>query len=130
MNSEFYKTTFPTCKICFEFYDHFTHKPCVILPSAHSACSECLNKLIKTTKICPIEGGPIENQKPNWDLIDMLDNAVPEPIFSLKNEKCKKCKKFEEYCLAFKFNLIKLSNEESFLHFFDDYASNVKVIFF
>jgi hypothetical protein len=94
MNSEFYKTTLPTCKICFEEYDHFIHKPYIILPCAHSACIKCLETLMKTTKICPIDRGQIQNKKPNWELIDILDNAVPEPISSLKNEnvlhiKCK-----------------------------------------
>ena len=47
MNSEFYKTTLPTCKICFEEYDHFIHKPYIILPCAHSACIKCLETLMQ-----------------------------------------------------------------------------------
>ncbi len=52
------------CKICFEKYDKFEHKPMVI-NCAHTFCLRCLYDLKNKAFICPTCRNEIKSEKPN-----------------------------------------------------------------
>ncbi len=62
------------CKICFEQYNKNKHKPVILMQCGHSVCITCLNEL--TTFLCPICREQIITSKPNYDLIDLLEQAT------------------------------------------------------
>lgn len=75
------------CKVCFEKYDKFEHKPIVIMPCGHTFCQRCLFDLKNKAFICPTCRQEIKSKKPNYDLLEVLDmNLVVDSNGSLKQE--------------------------------------------
>jgi len=70
----FIKKNKMNCKICFEQYNKNKHKPVILMQCGHSICITCLNEL--TTFLCPICREQIITSKPNYDLIDLLEQAT------------------------------------------------------
>jgi len=62
------------CKVCYEKYTKEERKPLTLMPCGHSLCELCLSELKKQVIVfCPSCRNPVCSDKPNYDLIDMLD---------------------------------------------------------
>ena len=76
------------CKICFEKYDKEMRKPLIALPCGHSLCSVCLLELKKQdSTLCSFCRERIQNEKINYDLMDILDlDLMVDPNVKLRKE--------------------------------------------
>ena len=61
------------CNICYEKFDLNSHKPVIIMMCAHTFCSKCLHKLTKDSELCPVCKGEIISMKPNYSIIEFLE---------------------------------------------------------
>ena len=63
------------CKICCELYNNCEHRPIVLMPCGHSYCSKCVSILKQEYPVnCPICREEVRLDKPNYELIETLDN--------------------------------------------------------
>ena len=84
------------CKICFEKYNKSCKKP-FVLNCGHSMCSGCLARIKLTGSLCPTCRKPITDEKPNFDLIELLDmNLIVDPSSELRNSINKDIKGLQE----------------------------------
>lgn len=62
-----------SCQICFNEYNHSSHKPYSLSNCPHTFCIDCLNKL-KTNK-CPNCNANISAKNPNLSLLDFIQKG-------------------------------------------------------
>lgn len=60
------------CQICLEKYDLDGRTPHTLYPCSHTLCLLCINNL--ATKICPACRSHIKDNKPNFALIELIQN--------------------------------------------------------
>lgn len=86
------------CKICYEKYDKENHKPITLMPCGHSICTKCLVELKKQfIVICPACRNTVTCEKPNYDLIDLLDiNSKTDAKTAIRRSINKELKEFKE----------------------------------
>lgn len=86
------------CKICYEKYDKENHKPITLMPCGHSLCTNCLVELKKQfLVICPACRNAVSCDKPNYDLIDLLDlNTKTDVKVSIRRSINRELKEFKE----------------------------------
>lgn len=61
------------CRICLVEYDHFKHRPTVLIPCSHTICITCMNKLKET--MCPICKQKFSSKNTNWNLLDLIPES-------------------------------------------------------
>lgn len=84
------------CKICFEKYNKSFGKP-YVLNCGHSMCLSCLTKIKLAGSNCPTCRKPITDEKPNYDLIEILDmNLIVDPCSELRKNISNHIKELEE----------------------------------
>ena len=63
------------CKICYEKFDSDNLKPIICIPCGHSFCNKCVVQL----KDCPICRAFITDKKPNFSLLEILEEKLKKP---------------------------------------------------
>lgn len=61
------------CKICYDKFNKTVRKPFTVIPCGHTFCISCLNDLRKINYICPTCRVKIENEKPSYILLELMD---------------------------------------------------------
>ena len=82
--------TMPKCPICLQRYSNDV-KPLILQPCCHGVCEDCMEKYRESTEgetKCPKCREIIIEEKPNYDMIDMMPDEYETRLWAQKLVDC------------------------------------------